>query len=74
MGDALDGVLPKVDVEVRLQRLPQGLAGKSVMREEQRAVHVEQHEQGHQIPRRSSIASSPRHFGLAFTLKSRKIG
>jgi hypothetical protein len=74
MRDALDRVLRQVDAVTRFQRLPQRLAGQSVVREEQGAVDIEQHKQGHQIPRRSSIASSRRHFGRAFTFKSRKIG
>ena len=56
-----------------LESRHQRLAGERVVREEQRAVDVEEREQRHQMPSRSSIASSRRHFGLALTLRSRKI-
>ena len=55
------------------ERVAKGLAGDRIVTEEQRAVDVDQRQQRHQRPRRSSIASSCRHFGLALTVSSRKI-
>src|SRR3954453_23971918 len=57
----------------RLEGLDERLPANRVVRQEERAVEVEERQQPAQIPSRSSIASSRRHFGRVFTLSSRKI-
>ena len=62
------GDLDPVDL---LQRLPQSPAAERIVGEKEGPVEVEERQQPAQMPSRSSIAASRRHFGRVFTWSSR---
>ena len=75
MADLLDGVLERVDRVERRGASPTA-PRREADRRSGRACRRRRTARaaGHQMPRRSSIASSRRHFGRTFTCSSRKTG
>jgi len=70
--DVRERISGDVDAVDLVQRRGEGAAVERIVRQEERAVEVEERQHAAQMPSRSSIAASRRHFGRVLTLSSRK--